>query len=73
MESIFSQISILLGLTFVVAFVMRLLRQPLMSGYLIAGIIAGSFFVHSFHLETEMYDTLAEFGVVLLLFVVCNV
>ncbi len=70
MESIFTQISILLGLTFVVAFVMRLLRQPLMSGYLIAGIIAGSFFVHSFHLETEMYDTLAEFGVVLLLFVV---
>ena len=70
MESVFTQISVLLGLTFVVAYIMRLFRQPLMTGYLLAGVIAGSFFVHSFHLETEMFDALAEFGVVLLLFVV---
>lgn len=53
-----------------VAFVMRLLRQPLMTAYLIAGIVAGPLVLDLIHGDTELFDALAEFGVVLLLFVV---
>jgi Kef-type K+ transport system membrane component KefB len=69
-DSIFLQISVLLGLTVTIAFFMRLLRQPLMIGYLIAGIVAGPFFLDLLNGDTELFDAMAEFGVVLLLFVV---
>lgn len=70
LDSIFLQISVLMGITVSVAFVMRLLRQPLMTAYLIAGIVAGPFFLNLLQGDTQLFDALAEFGVVLLLFVV---
>lgn len=70
LDSIFSQISVLLGLTVTIAFVMRMLRQPLMVGYLIAGIVAGPFVLNLVRGDKELFHALAEFGVVLLLFVV---
>jgi Kef-type K+ transport system membrane component KefB len=70
LDSIFLQISFLLGITVTVAFFMRLLRTPLMTAYLIAGIVAGPLFLNLLHGDVELFDALAEFGVVLLLFVV---
>lgn len=70
MDNIFLQISILLGIIISVAFIVRLLRQPLMIAYIVAGIVAGPLFLNLIHGSKEMFDAFAEFGVVLLLFVV---
>jgi len=70
LDSIFLQVSVLLGITVTAAVFMRMLRQPLMTAYLIAGIIAGPFFLDLLHGDTQLFDALAQFGVVLLLFVV---
>lgn len=69
-DSIFFQISILLGITVSIAFVMRLLRQPLLIAYLIAGIVAGPMFLNMLEQGGQAFDAFAEFGIVLLLFVV---
>ncbi|MFB6182066.1 MAG: cation:proton antiporter [Candidatus Magasanikbacteria bacterium] len=69
-NDLFLQISILLGLTVSVAFVTRLLRQPLMVAYILAGIVAGPFMLNLLPGNTHLFEVLADFGVVLLLFVV---
>ena len=70
MDNIFLQISVLLAITTVVAFFVRLLKQPLIIGYIIAGIIGGPLFFNIVHGGKEMYDAFAQFGVILLLFVI---
>lgn len=69
-DNIFIQISVLLGITVSIAFLMRALRQPLLIAYLLAGIIAGPMFLNLLQSGGQTFDALAEFGVVLLLFVV---
>ena len=69
-ENIFFQITIILGITVSVAFVMRLLRQPLVVAYIIAGLVAGPLFLNLFGSSTEFFQTFAQFGIVLLLFLV---
>lgn len=70
MDNIFLQVSVLMGITVSIAFVMRLLRQPLMVAYLIAGMVSGPLFLNILHGDTHMFEAFAEFGVVLLLFLV---
>jgi len=69
-ENIFFQITIILGITVSVAFVMRLLRQPLVVAYIIAGLVAGPLFLNLFGSSNEFFQTFAQFGIVLLLFLV---
>ncbi|OIO18617.1 MAG: hypothetical protein CO029_01580 [Candidatus Magasanikbacteria bacterium CG_4_9_14_0_2_um_filter_41_10] len=68
--NIFLQLAILFGLTVSIAFIMRLLKQPLMIAYIISGIIAGPLFLHTVKGSSATFDTLAQFGVVFLLFLV---
>src|SRR3990167_3875655 len=70
LDNIFLQLSVLLGITVSIAFVMRLLRQPLLVAYIVAGIVAGPMFLNLLEREGQTFDALAEFGVVLLIFVV---
>lgn len=70
MENIFLQFSILLGITVSVAFVVRMLRQPLIVAYIIAGIIAGPVFLNVVKGSENILHSFAQFGIVLLLFVV---
>lgn len=70
MNNIFLQISIILCLTVSVAFVMRMLRQPLIVAYIIAGMVAGPLFLNLVVGGKEMFEALANFGIVLLLFIV---
>jgi len=70
MENIFIQISSLLALTVGIAFIVRLLRQPLIVAYIFSGIVAGPFILNFFSGDHEMYETFAQFGVVLLLFII---
>ncbi|MFB6226006.1 MAG: cation:proton antiporter [Candidatus Paceibacteria bacterium] len=69
-NDLFIQISILLGLTTTVAFVAKLLRQPLMVAYILAGIVAGPFVLNLLSGDMHLFEVLADLGVVLLLFVV---
>jgi Kef-type K+ transport system membrane component KefB len=70
MDYIFIQISLLLAVTVGVAFATRILRQPLIIAYIIAGIICGPFILGFFDGGHELYSTFAQFGVVLLLFII---
>lgn len=67
--NIFLQISVLLGVTVTIAFVIRLLRQPLLVAYVVAGIACGPMFLNIVHGGRETYEAFSQFGVVLLLFV----
>jgi Kef-type K+ transport system membrane component KefB len=68
-ENIFLQISLLLAVTVSVAFLIRLLRQPLMVAYIVAGILCGPMFFNIVHGGKETFEAFAQFGVVLLLFI----
>lgn len=70
MDNIFLQISVLLGLTVSIAFIMRLLRQPLLVAYIVAGLVAGPLFLNLVAGGEDFFDTFAQFGIVLLLFIV---
>lgn len=70
MDNIFLQISVIMGITVSIAFVMRMLRQPLIVAYIIAGLIAGPLFLNLMGDGEEFFATFAKFGIVLLLFLV---
>lgn len=60
----------MLGLVIGVAFLARSLKQPLLVSYLVAGILAGPLFFNLINSNLDFFDVFAEFGVVLLLFLV---
>lgn len=66
--SVFMQLSILMGITVSIAFVMRALRQPLLIAYLVAGIVAGPMFLNVMNSDIPVFHELAELGVMFLLF-----
>lgn len=68
-NNIFLQISALLGITVSIAFIVKLLRQPLMVAYIIAGIISGPLFLGLLDNKSDTFTAFAQFGIVLLLFV----
>jgi Kef-type K+ transport system membrane component KefB len=70
MDNIFFQVSVLLGIIVSIAAVVRLLKQPLLVAYIIAGIIAGPLFLGLLHGDEALFHAFSEFGIVLLLFVV---
>lgn len=59
-----------MGITVSIAFVMRMLRQPLIVAYILAGLVAGPLFLNLVDGGEEFFAAFAEFGIVLLLFVV---
>lgn len=69
-ENFFLHLSILLALTVSIAFIMRLLRQPLVVAYIAAGLIAGPLFLRSVQSEQVSWQAFAQFGIILLLFIV---
>lgn len=70
MTTIFPQLAALLGVTVAVAGIGKLLKQPIMIAYIIAGIAAGPVFLNIVHKEQELFGAFSQFGVVLLLFMV---
>jgi len=69
MSDVFIQISLVIALVLVVSFVMRILRQPLIIGYIISGIIVGPFFFGILP-DVKEIGTFSEFGIAFLLFIV---
>lgn len=68
-QAIFIELTMLLIVTTLISALMRTLKQPLIIGYIISGILIGPFFLNilSFH---DSLQTFAQIGVVLLLFFV---
>jgi len=69
MFSIFIQLSLVLGIAVLIALAMKLLRQPLIIGYIITGIIVGPA-VLSLVQKGDALEAFAHIGVALLLFIV---
>ncbi|MEK6945564.1 MAG: cation:proton antiporter [Nanoarchaeota archaeon] len=69
MADIFLNISLIIGIAFLVSFLMRILKQPLIIGYIFTGIIAGPYFLNLLEKESTI-GVFAKMGVALLLFTV---
>jgi Kef-type K+ transport system membrane component KefB/Trk K+ transport system NAD-binding subunit len=67
--AIFLELSVLLVLTLVICGIVRFLRQPLIIGYILSGVVAGPLVLGLIHF-TDTLETLSHFGVALLLFLV---
>ncbi len=67
--SIFVELSIIIIIAVVIAAIMRLLRQPLVIGYILTGIVVSPYFLNIVK-STDAIATFAQIGIVLLLFMV---
>ena len=66
---VFVELSIVIIIAVVVAAIMRLLKQPLVIGYILTGIIVSPYFLNIVA-STDAIATFAQIGIVLLLFMV---
>jgi len=68
MTDIYLDLSIVLGLSLIVSLIIRWLRQPLIIGYIITGVIAGQAWLA--WLDNDGLESFSQIGVTLLLFIV---
>jgi len=69
MEQIFIQLAIILFTAFVVSYIVKLLNQPIIIGYIIAGMIISPFILN-FGASQEIINLFSQFGIAFLLFIV---
>lgn len=68
-QSIFTQLSIVIGIAAIIATIMRVLKQPLIMSYIITGIIVGPSLLNLVHAK-EAFESFSEIGITLLLFII---
>jgi len=68
-ESVFTELSIIIAIGAVISLIMRLIRQPLIIGYILTGVVVGPS-VMNLMKSQETVDVFANIGVALLLFIV---
>lgn len=68
-QSIFAELSIIIALAAGVAFIMRVIRQPLIIGHIITGIIVGPTVLHLVK-SPDTIEIFASIGIALLLFII---
>ena len=66
---VFTQLSLVIVIAAAVAFVMRLLKQPLIIGYILTGVIVGPGLLHLIE-DKQAFETFSEIGIALLLFII---
>lgn len=69
MESVFSELSLVIVFTAIISIFMRMLKQPLILGYIIAGLIVGPAGFNLIHAD-ELFSSFSEIGIALLLFII---
>jgi Kef-type K+ transport system membrane component KefB len=67
--SIFTQLSIVIVIGATVALIMRLLRQPLIVGYILTGVLIGPAFLHLVK-NQDAFESFSQIGIALLLFII---
>lgn len=68
-SSLFIQLSLVLAMAAVISIIMRLLRQPLIIGYILTGLVAGPAFLNIIQNHSD-FATFSQIGTTLLLFIV---
>jgi Kef-type K+ transport system membrane component KefB len=68
-QSIFAQLSLVLGITALIAVIMRLLKQPLIMGYILTGIVVGPSVLNLVH-SKDAFESFSQIGITLLLFII---
>ncbi|MFH1291109.1 MAG: cation:proton antiporter [archaeon] len=66
---VFVELSIIIGITVLIAGITRLLKQPLIIGYILTGIIVSPYFLNIVS-STETIKVFSQIGVALLLFII---
>ncbi len=66
---IFTELAAIVFIALTVSFLMRILKQPLIVGYIIAGILAGPQFLNAIH-NQQFIEILSKIGIMILLFIV---
>lgn len=66
---LFTELSLVLAVAAIVSFAMRLIKQPMIIGYIITGVLVGPL-VFGFTDSPETFETFASIGIALLLFIV---
>lgn len=69
MAEFFIELSIVMTLVLLISFIMNKIKQPLLIGYILTGLIAGPLFLNILS-SSEGYETFAHIGISLLLFIV---
>ena len=69
METVFLQMSLILLIVLGVSFIMRILKQPLIVGYIFSGIIVGPLLLNLIP-QSDTLTVFSEFGLAFLLFIV---
>ena len=64
MDSVFSELSLVIVVTAVVSIIMRFIKQPLILGYILAGLVVGPTGLNLIHSE-ELFDSFSEIGITL--------
>jgi Kef-type K+ transport system membrane component KefB len=68
-DSVFSELSLVIIVTVAVCLFMRLIKQPLILGYILAGLLVGPSALGLIH-STELFKVFSEIGIALLLFII---
>lgn len=69
--NIFAELSLAIGIAAIMALIMRIIRQPLILGYILAGLIVGPSFLNIIsESNQEMFETFSHMGIALLLFII---
>lgn len=68
-SNVFTQLSIVIAIVVLISVVMRVLRQPLIMGYIITGVLVGPSFLHVVRDQTA-FDSFSAIGITLLLFII---
>lgn len=66
---IFIELSIIIGITVLISGIMKLLKQPLIIGYILAGIVVSPYFLNIIQ-STDTIVVFSQIGVALLLFII---
>lgn len=66
---VFTELSLVILVTVGVSLIMKLIRQPLILGYILAGLLVGPSFFNLIH-TTEVFDVFSGIGIALLLFII---
>lgn len=69
MTGVFFELAIVMGIVVIISFIMKALRQPLIIGYIVTGIVVGPSLLSFVGAESEL-EIFASLGVALLLFIV---
>ncbi|HET8884534.1 MAG TPA: cation:proton antiporter [Candidatus Saccharimonadales bacterium] len=69
LDDVFVQLSLVIVAAGIVSIIMRLLKQPLIMGYIITGILVGPSLLHLIH-EKDAFEVFSEIGIALLLFII---